>query len=971
MQGTTFVQKGQFQTVNPTDKTVLSTMKSAVLFFLTLCCGLVLSAQPYNQIESNNIRINPEWVKTMQSGDFCWAMDVALDAESNSYSTGYFQKSLSDSGFTIEQNCKWSRCEDELFLTKRDSLGNPIWIMHATGHLRPSRIHMEQDGNVLLTGFLMGDTMVMTQADGSHHRLARGQQTGIFLLRISNTGQVLKSIFLSQNEETVNDLAVDAKGNIYLTGEERFRRAHKPSYVQSRLLVMKLNKNWKLTWRKVADSLGTSGGNTLAIVGSTLYVGGSYSDTISFGKAMLTTPRHDQKPLLFALNKRGKLKWISDSVSSRSSQVISTMAADSKGHIYVFGGSSYSYASLSKISKDGTIIWSRNINGRATVYSNRLLINKKDELYLCGEGYGAVFQSTQPELLSFKSVGSTDPFLASYASDGSLRWLKVYGGKGTDYCKSIAVSDSFLHAFGWTNQPFRFYSMVTKGKAGYLFYEAKFKLSALEHWDRTVNKPFVEETEKWPKISALDCGCETEPLPKLGYAASLSGLLDVNEFKGASGWKIEPHDSVFKFLFFTGLQNSSSYRSSFYSLNLISFKPIQLRHPKSAYTLEINPCSNQAKHRSTQATFHVDFTIRGYDNSFNVANFDSSLLSYIQGLYTLAQTDEQTWLGTLIFNSNYYAYPENQKRIKQLFQIDLDSSEDEETVIIALSEALESKNISLSRFTANFLMNRQVTKHKVTQEEKIKLEQFMRALGSFRSIDEINDALHPSYRLYMNKTPIGVRFEPAILHQWNGVSSKAVQDSMGQLLAAYALVEADELEFSNKKGVDLKFTGICFKRSEIGSTGVLMDIRKFIFINERNKLNNFNYPLFYRSDFVPDNNPYRRPEFTQELLDFQGTLVTDAFIQLPFAGQYVPAYGEGIALNGQFITGHFDFEALPKDTADNGAINYAFKLGDSERRMTEAELKAHFIGLGFNDIAITYTEYKKQLNIHFVYRKPN
>ncbi|TNE79682.1 MAG: hypothetical protein EP332_10120 [Bacteroidetes bacterium] len=948
-------------------------MKSPLILVLSLLVSLAGIAQPYKQKESNNIRIDPEWVSTLQSGDFCWAFDIALDAKGNSYSTGYFQKTLSDSTYSSHYSCRGSHCQDELFVAKRDTAGKLLWVVQATKHIRPARILVEPDGNVLLTGFLMGDTMKLIQADGQISLLPRGQKTGIYLVRLSPDGILLKSKFLSENEEQVTDMALDTKGNIYLSGMEQFRRAHKRVYVQNRLMVMKLSSDWNLEWRHVADTLGNSAGHAITVVGSTVYVGGSFSDTLYFQNKRLTYKQGNQRPALLSLNKKGKADWLIDSIGERSNYIINSLAHDSKGNIYLLAGSSHSYSVVSKITRKGKIKWTRNINGRGTVYSNRLLINSKDELFLCGESYGALFGSGKTPMLTYKTFGSTDPFIASYSSDGDLRWLKVYGGKTTDYCKSIAVSDQYLHTFGWTNSPFRFYGKETPGRRGYLFYEAKFSLEKLAYWDQGENKPFEAQMEKWPKFSATDCTCETKPNKKLNYANSVSSLISLDEFKIASDWQVLPHDSFFKYLFFTGLQTSSSMQSTFYSFNLVSFRPVQLQEPNGAYSIELNPCTNQQGNRHSDVTVSVEFPLHGHAIEKLRSKFDSSANAYLDILYTMKEADDEEWLYQVLSSNNLKKYHDNRAQIKSMFGIKLLDYDNEEAFIGELLKQLEKKKISVVDFTVAYLITGELKRHALRENEIIPLEILLMSFGYEEQYQELTKILKPWYRYSMRNTQVGLRFAPLLLHEWDSLKNEASRDSLGNLIGAYALIDAHRLEYESKEGLRIQSNAIYAKHAEIGTTGVLLQMESFRIasgMQGNNGLYASDYPLLLDKSYSNYSRYNRRYGMVTPLDSFVGIVIQNSSCKIPFENRLIPASGTKIAVNESFLSGYLYIDVLSVDTTADGQEEYTLGSESDPIKYTKEGLRNHFKSLGFTDAMVNYLSHRKQLIVNVLYRKP-
>ncbi|MCG9880058.1 MAG: toxin-antitoxin system YwqK family antitoxin, partial [Bacteroidia bacterium] len=95
------------------------------------------------------------------------------------------------------------------------------------------------------------------------------------------------------------------------------------------------------------------------------------------------------------------------------------------------------------------------------------------------------------------------------------------------------------------------------------------------------------------------CSCRDKARSK-GFAQSLSGLL--NDETDINLWQFPFHESITPILdqsFFRNLQTDNNRRSSFYSFDLITFKPIQIGIPgKSGIKLWLNPCLHDGEESS-------------------------------------------------------------------------------------------------------------------------------------------------------------------------------------------------------------------------------------------------------------------------------------------------------------------------------------------------------------------------------------
>ena len=102
------------------------------------------------------------------------------------------------------------------------------------------------------------------------------------------------------------------------------------------------------------------------------------------------------------------------------------------------------------------------------------------------------------------------------------------------------------------------------------------------------------------------CACKDKPRSK-GYAQSLSSLL--SDETDPSLWEFPFHESIVPLLdqcFFKNLQNSHSQRSTYFSFDLIAFKPLQIGIPnKSGMKLWLNPCLREGEESNLEFSINI------------------------------------------------------------------------------------------------------------------------------------------------------------------------------------------------------------------------------------------------------------------------------------------------------------------------------------------------------------------------------
>ncbi|NJN77771.1 MAG: hypothetical protein HC803_05105 [Saprospiraceae bacterium] len=375
-----------------------------------------------------------------------------MDEDGNSYSTGYFKTGMQEQGNQfIYPDCEASyNCSDFLFLMKRDKNGKLLWMRYTIGNARPSDLAIDKDGFINMVGTVYSNKISFSTPTDTLLNLKRpNKDAAIFICKYDKNGQPVKTKILSQERyEHAYTFIMDDEDNLYIGGSFIYYLYKKRSDTKQSYLVYKFDKNWDLVWEKAGDTTGISGISEMDFDDkNNLIVTGSYVNNLKIGGKILQpeNPYNSQKPFVAKYNSDGQFQWISEVVSETGYGVGCNIACDTKGNSFVIVNSPSNTAFLSKINQKGELDWQLKI-GSSVTFSDMILDDKND-VYLSGAGSYATFPTKGIELFSFQNRGSTDFFMVKYSSKGNLEWLKVGGGKRTDYCESIALYGDKLIAF--------------------------------------------------------------------------------------------------------------------------------------------------------------------------------------------------------------------------------------------------------------------------------------------------------------------------------------------------------------------------------------------------------------------------------------------------------------------------------------------------------------------------------------------
>lgn len=252
--------------------------------------------------------------KLSQAGNFIWtkyisgispictARDIETDAAGNIYTTGYFNSNPASNPVDFNPGPGvfnlYSFGGTDIFISKLNKNGEFVWAKQigGTGFEEGSAIAVDAFGNVYVTGFFNG----VTDADpgpGVFNLTALGDED-IFVSKLDVAGNLLWAKQMGGLDfEEGNSMAVDAGGNVYITGHFYGTVDFDPgapvynmsSAGFSDIFISKLDANGNLRWAKQIGGVlyDWSYEITLDIYGNILSTG-YFDDVVDFdiGAAM-------------------------------------------------------------------------------------------------------------------------------------------------------------------------------------------------------------------------------------------------------------------------------------------------------------------------------------------------------------------------------------------------------------------------------------------------------------------------------------------------------------------------------------------------------------------------------------------------------------------------------------------------------------------------------------------------------------
>ncbi len=323
---------------------------------------------------------NTLWTQTYDSPYHAddYGQGIALDAADNVYVTGYEDRS--DLGQDIN-----------IWLRKYDSDGNTIWTetydspahSHDSGH----GVAVDSAGNAYVTG--------------AEYRDDLGQSYNIWLRKYDTNGNTLwtdtyDSPYPGLDTDTGRGVAVDAAGNVYVTGYEERGDLHQ----QYNIWLRKYDADGNTLWTKTYDSLdhrNDYGSDVAVDAAGNVYVTGS--EVRDNQGANIWLRKYDTD---------GNTLWTQtyDNPAHTWDQGYG-VAVDAAGNVYVTGFQDYALNPniwLRKYDTDGNILWTETYNSPAADIGQSVAVDTAGNVYVTGNSDGDIIllkyaQVPEPSML--------------------------------------------------------------------------------------------------------------------------------------------------------------------------------------------------------------------------------------------------------------------------------------------------------------------------------------------------------------------------------------------------------------------------------------------------------------------------------------------------------------------------------------------------------------------------------------------
>ena len=440
-------------------------MKTKLLFtsaFAIFCLMLNINAQTVH------------YAKKGISQGFENGNAIVADDSGNVYVTGQFEYTSVFDNRTLS-----SYGSHDIFVAKYNSSGNIVWIKSAGGTDGDigMGIGIDAQHNVYITGEIektvrFSSTISLTSSGGND----------IFIAKYDANGNVrwAKKFGDANSSDKGRAIAVAPNGNCYVTGNFSNSMTIGPSTISSDggndIFTAKFDSNGNGIWAKRGGGSRQDRGHGIAIdANENVFVTGGMTPPARFHGTTITNSGK-YSTFLVKYNSSGSFQWVKAAGDCCDTTEANAIALDGSGNIYLTGSfaaqTKFSSTTLNstsgsrdvyvaKYNSSGSVQWAKKFGGSGEDVGHGIAVDKiNNRVHVTG--FVTTAGSISGKAYSF--AGYKDVIVASYGTDGSIKWVKTYGGTRRDIGLAVATnSQGFVYTTGLFNGTALFGSFTLVG----------------------------------------------------------------------------------------------------------------------------------------------------------------------------------------------------------------------------------------------------------------------------------------------------------------------------------------------------------------------------------------------------------------------------------------------------------------------------------------------------------------------------
>jgi hypothetical protein len=406
------------------------------------------------------------------------ALAQDTDQDGNIYVTGYFTDAISFSG-----NSLTSEGGRDIFIAKYDRNGNALWAKRAGGSGEDRGLGIKyHEGMLYITGSFEATATFRTPHQPGQNQLVSDGMKDVFLWKIRSLDGITfwqKRFGGDQNDEGASVYLVGSEVFVtgYFSDEINFNNTNDPypnqitSLGMEDIFVAKYNTSSSLIWAIRSGGVGSDEGKSIFVNEFSIYLGGSFEQSVSFGAGIEIISAGESDGLLARLNPaNGALFWVKRMGGVGTDEV--TSLAFESGDVFVTGffEQSANFLTPSNMSLNplvsaglrdifiakynslGVFLWRSRAGGTQNDLGTGIAV-KNSKVYITGNFRGVINFNTPSNFGTNELVseGQRDFYLASYDLNGQFLEANRGGGTSDDASQSISFDGNFVNLVGFFN----------------------------------------------------------------------------------------------------------------------------------------------------------------------------------------------------------------------------------------------------------------------------------------------------------------------------------------------------------------------------------------------------------------------------------------------------------------------------------------------------------------------------------------
>jgi hypothetical protein len=371
---------------------------------------------------------------------------IAVDVGENVYVTGGFQEKMFVGSSQLTANG-----DSDIFISKYDKSGNPIWIVQAGSDTVLNNVLSEFGSKITLShnALYVTGTFFSTAKFGTDKIKSRGKDD-IFLAKYSLDGALIwVKGFGGESQDLPSSIAVDEIGNVYLTGSFQkvayFDNLKLDAQHSINMFVAKFDQKGDLLWIKQSSGVQSSGGKALKFADNYCYLVGEFQGELEIDNKIINANYASAFVAKFSTD--GKCIYLHHLMQGSEIEVKDIIVDDEK--IFITGNfwNSINGNDIKYYSKGGydifLAIFNENMRLKSMTALGGPLMDEVSGITKFGSNV-VMYGNFEGNLLvnenEFKSIESSDCFMFHFALDGSFMDGESFGGVGQDKLNGVQGS---------------------------------------------------------------------------------------------------------------------------------------------------------------------------------------------------------------------------------------------------------------------------------------------------------------------------------------------------------------------------------------------------------------------------------------------------------------------------------------------------------------------------------------------------